>query len=169
MAYSAFAVANAFIQRAKEKRLKNLTPMKLQKLMYYAQAWHLRILQGDPLMDDNFCRWQFGPVVPAVYHEFKAYGYQAITKMAAARSPNPDDDGYRVRLIPQIPGEDEASWGLIDAIITRYGSIDAQVLSAMTHEEGSAWEWGLQGKAADGSVITHQEMLADKTLDARNA
>ena len=54
MAYSAFAVANAFIERAEQGRIPNLTPMKLQKLLYFAQAWHLKGTQGRPLLDDNF-------------------------------------------------------------------------------------------------------------------
>ena len=38
MAYSALAVANAFIERAKEGKLSGLTPMKLQKLLFYTQS-----------------------------------------------------------------------------------------------------------------------------------
>ena len=57
MAYSAFAVANAFIQRAWDRGISDLSPMKLQKLMYFAQAWHLKI-RNEPLLDDHFARWQ---------------------------------------------------------------------------------------------------------------
>lgn len=159
MAYSAFAVANAFVQRAKENGL-SLSPMKLQKLMYYAQAWHLKVLEC-PLLDDNFCRWKFGPVVPAVYHEFKDYGYRPITSMATTLAR--DGDGYSVHL-PKIPSEDKAAWSLIDAVVKRYGHIDAQTLSEMTHRDGSAWAVGLADGQADGSVITHAQMQADKTL-----
>lgn len=158
MAYSAFAVANAFIERAQDKGLA-LSPMKLQKLMYYAQAWHLKVLNA-PLLDDNFCRWKYGPVIPAVYHEFKAYAYRPISSMATTRAK--DADGHR---IPTIPEEDKTAWSLIDAIITRYGHIDAQTLSAMTHRAGSAWEAGLNDKkTADGTVITHDQMRADTAV-----
>ena len=64
MAYSAYAIANAFVQLAQEGRIPQLTPMKLQKLMYFTQAWYLRE-RGFPLLDDHFSRWQYGPV-PAV-------------------------------------------------------------------------------------------------------
>lgn len=162
MAYSAFAVANAFVQRAKEVGF-GLSPMKLQKLMYYAQVWHLKVTK-QPLMDDNFCRWKFGPVVPAVYHEFKDYGFRNIASMATTLARDDSgEDGYSVH-VPKIPADDKTSWALIDAIVKRYGHVDAQTLSNMTHTQGSAWETGLNGGPADGSVITHTEMIEEKAL-----
>lgn len=158
MAYSAFAVANAFIERAEQGRIPNLTPMKLQKLLYFAQAWHLKGTQGAPLLDDNFARWQHGPVIPSVYHEFKAYGYRPISSKATTLAFNAN--GYAVN-IPTIPYEDQNTWGLIDAIINRYGMIDAQVLSTMTHLKDSAWDVGGGG---NGSVITHDQILNDPTI-----
>jgi uncharacterized phage-associated protein len=157
MAYSAYAVANAFIQRAEQGRIPNLTPMKLQKLLYFTQAWHLRGAGGLPILDDHFARWQYGPVIPAIYHEFKAYGYRPITHMATTLAMNGDSFAM---LVPTVPPEDASTWSLIDAIINRYGSFDAQTLSNMTHKDGSAWS----KKPADGSVITAEEILADATI-----
>lgn len=156
MAYSAFAVANAFIQRAEQGSLANLTPMKLQKLLFFTQAWHLKTL-GTPVLDDHFARWQYGPVIPAVYHEFKAYGYKPITRMATTLAVNGND--YSM-LVPSIPLEDVNTWSLVDAVITRYGTIDAQTLSNMTHLSGSAWALS----PPDGSVITTAEIRADHTI-----
>ncbi|MEJ5127625.1 type II toxin-antitoxin system antitoxin SocA domain-containing protein [Comamonas sp. MYb21] len=158
MAYSAFAVANAFIERAEQGRIPSLTPMKLQKLLYFAQAWHLKGTSGAPFLDDNFARWQHGPVIPALYHEFKAYGYRTITRKATTLAFDGDDFSVNV---PMIPSSDVSAWGLVDAIINRYGSIDAQVLSNMTHLEKSAWA---SGGGGDGSVITHGEILTDPTI-----
>ncbi len=160
MAYSAYAVANAFVERAKEDKLHGLTPMKLQKLMYYAQVWHLRVL-NCPLLDDNFARWKFGPVIPAIYHEFKDYGYKTITSMATTLAV--ENGGYIVH-VPKIPSDDTTAWSLIDAVISRFGSMPAQLLSERTHQPGSAWSEGLEGGHADGSVITHDQMKKDQTL-----
>lgn len=60
MTYSAMAVANAFIKRAKEGVLPELTAMKLQKLLYLLQSCHLARTK-TPLLDDHFVRWQYGP------------------------------------------------------------------------------------------------------------
>lgn len=48
MAYSALAVANAFIEQAKAGKIQGLTPMKLQKLLFYTQSWHLKQNNGAP-------------------------------------------------------------------------------------------------------------------------
>ena len=158
MAYSAFAVANAFIERAREGRIPNLTPMKLQKLLYFAQAWHLKVTDGTLLLDDNFVRWQYGPVIPAVYHEFKAFGYQPINSKATTLAL--DGEGY-IAHIPVIPEDDKNTWGLVDAIIHRYGKFDAQTLSNMTHLDGSAWA---SGGCGDGSGITAEAIKNDPTI-----
>ena len=61
MAYPTIAVANAFIEKAQQGFLPDLDPMKLQKLIFYAQSWHLR-LYNEPLVDDFFAKWPYGPV-----------------------------------------------------------------------------------------------------------
>lgn len=161
MAYSAYAVANAFVQRAMDGAVPRLSPMKLQKLMYYAQLWHLQVLDR-PLLDDNFARWKFGPVIPAIYHEFKDFGSQTITSMATTLSTD-DGDGFTMH-VPKIPESDKTTWGLIDAIIKRYGPVSAQDLSERTHQPGSAWAQGLNDGIADGSVITHDQIKADTSV-----
>lgn len=158
MSYSAYAVANAFVRRAQEGRLPSLSPMKLQKLMYFAQAWHLRGTGGQPFLDDNFSRWTHGPVIPAIYHEFKAYGYHPISQMATTLSAN--GNGFHMN-IPTIPDEDRNAWGLIDAIINKYGGLDATHLSKITHLANSAWA---NGGGANGTVITLQDIMADQTI-----
>ena len=83
MAYSAMQVANEFIKKAPEYEVMDLTPMKLQKLMFFAQSWHIKEL-GYPLFDDYFARWQYGPVIPSIYHEFKTFGSSHIDKDRAS-------------------------------------------------------------------------------------
>ncbi|ENO5268794.1 DUF4065 domain-containing protein, partial [Escherichia coli] len=81
MAYSAAAVANAFIDKAKRGEIKDLTPMKLQKLLFYTQSWHLKLFNGRPLFYDLFARWPYGPVIPHLYHMLKKYRGDEIQEM----------------------------------------------------------------------------------------
>lgn len=157
MAYSAYAVANAFLQRAEERGIRDISPMKLQKLMYFAQAWHLKI-RREPLLDDNFARWQHGPVIPSIYHEFKAFGYRPITRKATTLAM--EAFGMSGDNVPIVPAHDVSSWNLIDAILTRYGQYDATTLSNMTHLEHSAWA----KQSANGSAISHDEIIEDQTI-----
>lgn len=158
MAYSAYAVANAFVKKATDGELSGLSPMKLQKLMYFAQAWHLKV-KDKPLLDDQFARWQHGPVIPSIYHEFKAFGWSSITRQATTLSVGADG-GYEMN-IPIIPPEDKSTWGLIDAIIKKYGHLNATALSELTHKPGSAWD---KGGGGDGSVIKYEDIAADTAL-----
>lgn len=152
MAYSAYAVANAFIQRAKDGRLTGLSPMKLQKLLFYTQSWHLKLADGQPLFDDFFARWKFGPVIPSLYHEFKDFGSRSIDRFATTL--NLDGGAFELHA-PLVPETDKNSWALIDRIIDVYGIFSGTELSNMTHREGTAWHETGQG---DGGVISNDQL-----------
>lgn len=53
-----------------------LTNLKLQKLLYYAQGWHLAH-NNRLLFSDEIEAWVHGPVVPTIYHVYKK-GWQSI-------------------------------------------------------------------------------------------
>ncbi|HUZ03805.1 MAG TPA: type II toxin-antitoxin system antitoxin SocA domain-containing protein, partial [Acidobacteriaceae bacterium] len=59
---SASDIAKYFIASFQKKN-KAISNLKLQKLLYYAQAWHLA-LYGSPLFSDSIEAWVHGPVVP---------------------------------------------------------------------------------------------------------
>jgi uncharacterized phage-associated protein len=50
---------------------------KLQKLLYYVEAWNLVHLDS-PLLDEDFEAWVHGPVVPELYHVLKEFGFNDI-------------------------------------------------------------------------------------------
>ena len=52
--------------------------LKLQKLLYYSQATHLIYYDKKILFSENIEAWDYGPVVPPVYREYKQYGFDAI-------------------------------------------------------------------------------------------
>lgn len=135
MAYSAMALANAFIKRTQEGKLGGLTPMKLQKLLYFAQSWCLAREQ-ESLIDDVFCRWQYGPVIPSLYHDFKEYGANPITALGSRLVEREDK---LVKVTPYIGQDDFVSWSLVDEIIKVYGEYTGAQLSAITLEKDSAW------------------------------
>lgn len=52
-------------------------PMSLEKLAYYAQAFHLA-LHDRPLFREDIEAWRWGPVVPSVYKRYQTYGSDPI-------------------------------------------------------------------------------------------
>src|SRR5687768_63150 len=52
--------------------------LKLQKLLFYSQAWSLAVL-GKSLFKEDFQAWTHGPVLPSIYHENKGNFYLTET------------------------------------------------------------------------------------------
>jgi uncharacterized phage-associated protein len=52
--------------------------LKLQKLLYYSQAVHLVLNDKAPLFPEDIEAWDYGPVVPPVYREYKRYGFDIL-------------------------------------------------------------------------------------------
>jgi uncharacterized phage-associated protein len=55
-----------------------ITNLKLQKLLYYAQAFYMVENNGEPLFSDDIEAWKYGPVVRTVYDKYKIFEYSFI-------------------------------------------------------------------------------------------
>ena len=135
--YTAKAIANYFLKhRKKFKRKGPITQMKLHKLVYFAHGWHLA-LKGEPLIDETLQAWDYGPVVPSLYHEFKHFRDKDITELAMDLEPV---KGSRFKaFIPLVASNDQYTCDLLEKVIEVYGKFSALELSAMTHEPSSPW------------------------------
>lgn len=110
-------VANWFVNNLSDHDAGEVvTHLQVQKLLYFAQAWHIMVL-GRPLFDEDMQAWPHGPVVPSVWHEFKQYGWQPII-------PGTASDGI-----------EEDSIQVLEQVRDAYGSFGAKKLEAMTHAE----------------------------------
>lgn len=98
--------------------VEECTTMKLQKLLYYCQGWHLAWC-GVPLFDDDIEAWADGPVVRKVYNRHP--GRRNLS------APWPGD-GDVSRLSPN-----EAK--SVRLVLDTYGNTPAEDLSTATHEE----------------------------------
>lgn len=121
--FPALKVANYFLKN------EPVSAMKLQKLLYYANGWSLG-LTGKPLLREDIQAWNYGPVIPEVYHEFKFFGSDSITRQAENRLGG----------VSYEPNFDRGTRRFLDKIWDEYGGIDAMTLSEMTHEPDSPWD-----------------------------
>ena len=81
MSYSAVEIAKKLIALAQSDEANGgelLTNLKLQKLLYYQQGYHLAQF-GTPLFDEDIEAWMYGPVVPSVYDSYKKQGAAGLT------------------------------------------------------------------------------------------
>src|SRR5690554_7840210 len=74
--YDVLTVADTILKIAKS-RGQSLTPMQLVKLTYIAHGWSLG-LRGIDLFRNRVEAWQYGPVIPDLYHATKTYGRNPI-------------------------------------------------------------------------------------------
>ena len=110
-------VAEYFLHLDDQSEGDGISNLKLQKLCYYAQGFHLAI-HDNPLFTDPVMAWTHGPVVVDLYHLFKEYGKNNI----------PMPENLSGRLMDQ---EKE----LITEVFQVFGQFSAWKLRNMTHEE----------------------------------
>ena len=104
----------------------SMTTMKLQKLVYYSQAWSL-VWDEKPLFDDKIEAWASGPVVPNLYNVHKGkFEIESLGKWQPAKL----EDYERIT---------------IDAVLNLYGEKPAQWLSDLTHME-NPWKEARKGR-----------------------
>jgi uncharacterized phage-associated protein len=137
--HDALAVANWFLARA-EAEGKTLDPMKLQKLIYFAHGWSLAITDV-PLIQEHPEAWDYGPVIPSVYHEFKSFGRKAITERATKFVfPNTGffADLVNVTVVARQIEDDPDAEALLRRVWEVYGPLTGVQLSNMTHAADGA-------------------------------
>jgi|SRR5690625_1431026 len=70
--HNARSIANWFMAWAGDVEEADISNLKIQKLLYYAQGEHYAET-GQPLFSDDFQAWAHGPVVPSVYRDLKKW------------------------------------------------------------------------------------------------
>lgn len=133
---TAHNVAKYFLALSEPEEGDSVSNLKLQKLLYYAQGFHLALCD-KPLFAEPIQAWEHGPVVPVVYHEYKENGYLGI--------PVPLDFNPE-----EVLTKDERE--LLDEVWNVYGQFSAWKLRNMTHEEPPWCE------TPSGATITHEAL-----------
>lgn len=138
-------IARYFIVRAYEDGIEaEMTNMKVQKLLYYAQSLHLA-LYDRPLFDAEIQAWRYGPVCPPAYRFYSNF--------EANQLPIPSKEDYLESIPDEIKDLLEEVWGY-------FGGYHAHRLSDMTHNE---FPWrkarkGLPSQASSTEPIQYQDM-----------
>ncbi|HIE1975995.1 TPA: Panacea domain-containing protein [Escherichia coli] len=94
-----------------------ISPLKLQKMVFYADAWYMALNNGEELVPDQFEAWVHGPVARVLYNRFADYKWRPI-----------DEDITE----PDLPNEIKEH---LDEIYQVFGAYTAYQLEQMTHLE----------------------------------
>ncbi len=137
--YTVDQVADTLLHLARHRNI-DISNLKLQKLLYYAQAWQL-VFTGEPLFNDAFEAWVHGPVVPRVFRRFKEFRWNTIDS-------------------PVTPVDERSLVDHLNSVLDTYGKFGATQLERLTHQE-EPWviaRNGLAPDAACSAVITNETM-----------
>lgn len=139
-------VANWFVVKANEPILavengeheeqEGISHLKLQKILYFAQAGYLA-LYGKKLFEDDIYAWDLGPVVRSVYTIFKDYKSRPIIK--------PTNGNYK----DSINGQDMEDF--LEEIWQIFGKFSASKLVDLTHSHAP---WRDAHKKKDCKITT---------------
>ncbi|WP_457941324.1 Panacea domain-containing protein [Mesorhizobium sp. 10J20-29] len=125
--YPPIQIANELIARYGSSG--QIEPLKLQKLLYFANGWYLA-LTGRPLVNEKPQVWRYGPVFRSVYRAFNHYGSRPI--IHPAPSTPFGGDAERVEATPEL--ENYLNW-----VWNEYGQKSGPRLSDETHKPGTPW------------------------------
>jgi uncharacterized phage-associated protein len=105
---------------------------KLQKLLYYIQAWHFVYFNGENIFEEDILpeAWVHGPVFPSIYKEYKGFGFSPIT------INEQDSKSYTTLVTSSNLTTDQVE--LLEAVLKQYGNRTAFELEYLSHSE-SPW------------------------------
>ncbi|MCK4326300.1 DUF4065 domain-containing protein [bacterium] len=112
-----------------------ISNLKLQKLLYYCQGFHLA-LYNKPLFKEDVCAWAHGPVVPEMYRKYKDYGEHGIDPPESIK----------------VSAFTEKQEDLIKEVYKVYGQFSAWKLRNFTHTDPT-WK-----DTPKDEIISHNRM-----------
>lgn len=118
---NAYELANYLVYLTHDS-FEDLTNMKINKLLYFAQG-HCLQKTGRPLFPDKIEAWRHGPIIEAVYQAYRKYGDSPISE-------------YNPAILDQVS---TAEKDLLFDIAREYGRYTASALRNLTHVVDGPW------------------------------
>lgn len=141
--YTATDIAAWFLRQPDREAGESITHLKLQKLVYYAQAWSIAIL-NKPLFDEDLEAWAHGPVAPSIWTKLNKHGWNSL-------------EFDCLKSTATFPKKTES---LLSEIQRIYGALTAKTLENLTHQE-LPWKEsraGLAPEAKSNNPISKKTM-----------
>lgn len=120
MRYTALDISQYVLKKCQDDN-HPISNLQLQKILFFIQKDFI-INHGEPLFDDDFEAWRFGPVIPSVYNRYCIFGAATIICTEVATT-----------LSNQVKS-------IIDPIIKYRSSQDPWEMVRESHNAGGAWD-----------------------------
>ena len=117
--YKVETIAKSILSLAASKK-ETVSHLKLQKLLYFVQGWHLACLKSS-LFEEDLQAWAHGPVVPSIFDKCKTQGTM-YTQIKESLFPSEEK---------QIKSD---SSKLIEAVYLQYAQYSGTSLEFITHQ-----------------------------------
>ena len=119
----------------------SINPLKLQKLLYYIQSWHITKFDKDILFETMPEAWVNGPVYRPIYDKYKSSFFRN------ENFPNNlDEESLSEKLSEKLDSLNlsEDKQNLVFSVLNAYGKLSDERLVLMTHSE-EPWNEARQG------------------------
>lgn len=147
---SALDVAKYFLNTANNDG-DLISHLKLQKLLYYAQAWYL-VNYSTPLFREPIEAWELGPVIKSVYSEFKKFKSAPIIY----KTTNKESEIFTKKQITYL-----------NEFYDIFSKYTAHELVNMTHNE-SPWKEAFDKKASEIPISVIKEYYTKVLKERKN-
>lgn len=131
--YNVLDVSRYVINYSNEKEY-GISNLKLQKILYFIQAYFLTS-QSNACFQERIEAWDFGPVVPEAYREYKQFGSTNIPAMLSFINFDDEDIWLSERKVYDntiISGNDKT---LINNVVDKFSDYSATDLVTLTHKQ----------------------------------
>ena len=103
---------------------KKITQLKLQKLLYFIEAYYMANYDKDKLYNEEFNAWTYGPLCQKVYLKYKNFTNNPIYEDSCDNLPNLGEE----------------IMNSIEKVCSTFGKLSVYDLVTLTHMKDSPWD-----------------------------
>lgn len=149
--YNVLDICRFIINYCNEKDY-NLSNLKLQKILYFIQAYFVSNTDDkEPCFHEKIEAWDFGPVVPVAYHEYKQFGSTNIPKVTSYIEYDANDFWESKVVTYDDAVIEQKDKTIIEKLVDKFANYSTTTLVNVTHRQSPWMDAYEQGQS---NVIT---------------
>lgn len=135
----------------------DLTPLRVQKLLYQVHGWYLAIT-GESILDEAFIAGRYGPELPSLRSALAAYSGMPVDEYIEELDWDLGKMGHFFVNAEKFPQFET----VLKRVFDTHRHLTTTQLSSLAHAEGSAWT-----RTPQDGVIDNMRIREDFVRQAR--